>query len=88
MGTKGKHWKWNDESRQNRALERKGTFWFTNGEKNIRLRLGDEIPEGFHRGLTKSKESLEKSKNALINYNKGMKGKHWSYKGYYRRWQK
>lgn len=88
MSTKGKHWKWSDKSRQNRALERKGTFWYTNGEKNIRLRLGDDIPEGYYKGLTKNKESLEKSRKVLIDYSKSRKGKHWSYKGFFRVWQK
>lgn len=84
MGKKGRHWKWSEESKQKRSNERKGLLWFTDGEKNILLRLGEEIPEGFYKGFTKDSE---KCKEVLIDINHSRKGKHWKSKGFFRKWQ-
>jgi hypothetical protein len=37
---------------QGRGNSQYGTFWTTNGTKNLRLKRGEPIPYGFHLGRT------------------------------------
>ena len=70
-----------EQTRQNMSKASRGTMYFTNGIKVIRLKPGDSIPEGFIRGSAKRSEE---QKQAISNKLKGRKspmlGKHHSRK--------
>lgn len=58
--------------------QKKDTVFYTNGEKNILLRIGEIVPEGFYRGCTLPEEAYKRaletsSKNCKI-MNKARKG--------------
>jgi hypothetical protein len=71
-GMLGKH---TTENCKKRASEfHSQTIWITNREINKKIMKWEEIPEGFEKGKTYSKESLEKVKAALSSHsNKGRK---------------
>ena len=41
--------------------------WYTDGVNNVYIREGREIPEGYYKGRTKSKESIEKCRATMEN---------------------
>lgn len=47
---KGKKFTNSDRGKQNKSNICKDTFIYNNGEVEIRLRIGEEIPEGFVKG--------------------------------------
>lgn len=53
---KGISYKNTDRAKQSKSRITKGTFIYNNGEVEIRLRLGQEIPEGFVKGRLISEE--------------------------------
>lgn len=65
------HTKWTIENK-------KDTVFYTNGEKNILLRIGQIVPEGFHRGCTLPEEPFKRAcktmSERLSNHNKTRKG--------------
>ena len=42
-------------------------LWYNNGIKNIRIRLGDNIPDGFVRGMLGKRDESEKCERPCIN---------------------
>lgn len=57
-----KHKSWNGDREKQRHLTRKyqtGRVAFTNGEKNVWLRYGQDIPEGFYQGWVNTKTQLK-----------------------------
>ena len=45
--------------------QKKDTVFYTNGEKNILLRIGQIVPEGFHRGCTLPEEPMQRGYKTL-----------------------
>lgn len=45
--------------------QKKDTVFYTNGEKNILLRIGQIVPEGFHRGCTLPEEPMQRGHKTL-----------------------
>ena len=49
-----------------RTIEnKKDTVFYTDGKKNILLRIGEIVPEGFHRGCTLPEEPLQRGYKTL-----------------------
>lgn len=52
-GRKGKGKPKSDRHRLSLSNAGKGTIWFNNGFKNLKIKIGDQIPEGFVQGMIK-----------------------------------
>lgn len=58
-----------EQGLQNRSRINKEKKVYNNGERNIFLRIGQEIPEGFVEGLLISDEDREKRHNRMVELN-------------------
>ena len=57
MGNKNKlGFKLSDETKQRISNARKDKVWYNNGERIIPLRIGQEIPKGFVKGIVRTEE--------------------------------
>ena len=58
--------------------QKKDTVFYTDGKTNILLRIGEIVPEGFHRGCTLPEEpfkrACESMSKRLSEHNKSRKG--------------
>ena len=58
-----------EQGLQNRSRINKEKKVYNNGERNIFLRIGQEIPEGFVEGFLISDEDREKRHNRMVELN-------------------
>ena len=58
-----------EETLQKRSKINKEKKVYNNGERNIFLRIGQEIPEGFVEGFLISDEDREKRHNRMVELN-------------------
>ena len=58
-----------DETKQKFYEMFRGVIWYTDGERNIFLHIGEEIPEGFYKGKTLSPEGKEAMAEFMRKHN-------------------
>lgn len=59
-----------EETLQKRSKINKDKKVYNNGERNIFLMIGQEIPEGFVEGFLITEEERERRHNRMVNLNK------------------